>query len=427
MLIDIEKLRRAAALRLREVYVLDDLINGNIYLERKGRFSKRINYAWAAYQNKEIPQTHREAAFNFLIYAFDLHDPCELNSQLMRLMEDKKTHEKDEPDYVPGKSLKNNIPLEELLVVNEDSKNVDKSKNTLYLNSIERAEQRVHIHGGVFKQNGTIFDTSDMISHNKPGYAAFTLIAPYGELSVFSHKLIEKGRIAHSSMNAGRPVLAAGEIKIEQGVITAITTHSGHYKPSLLALYRAIEHFSHNGVAVSNIKVMTLNDPSKHLPGVQSTIWNSPNGPYYVIPVEELYKDIKALINHAIDSIDREIKSYKNEGFLFFLFHFKDKIMGTHLTELRMELAKRFEADLNTFKTNLASNCSSSSALAVKMNELKFLIETYQQKNSSLSETYEKKAGSGRLGAKLTLFERSLEQIKFQSEEYNMESLKASH
>lgn len=427
MSVDLEKLKAVAALRMREEYKLDDLTDGSIYLDRKGRLAKRIDFAWAAYKNDKVPRAHREAAFNFLIYAFDLNDLSDLNNQLLRLMEDRKVQKKEDQDYVPGKSLKNKFSPEELLVVDESSKIIDKSKNTFYLNSIERAEQRVIIHGGIFKKDGHVFDTRDMISHNKPGYAAFTLTAPYGELSVFSHKAIAKGRIAHSSMNAGRPVLAAGEIKIENGVITAISTHSGHYKPSLFSIYHALEHFSQNGVTISNIRVMTLNDPSKYLSGSQSQIWNSPNGPYYVTPVEEIYKNIKSLINNNINSIDREVKSYNNGGWLRFLFCFKDKIMGTNLTELRMELAKEFESQLTLFKTGLASSSITNRELAAKIDELKTLIEQYQQKNNALSKTYEKEAGSGRLGTKLTLFGQNLNKVKSESKEQSIESLKASH
>lgn len=116
-----------------------------------------------------------------------------------------------------------------------DVSNSSKLKNiayeTKFLDKEQRAQHRVNIVHGKFKKDNADFDTSQMIAHGKTGFAAFTLNAN-GELSVFNH-LGMRDKIAHSSMNSGSPVVAAGELKIQNGKLLAINTHSGHYRPSL--------------------------------------------------------------------------------------------------------------------------------------------------------------------------------------------------
>lgn len=41
------------------------------------------------------------------------------------------------------------------------------------------------------------------------------------------------GEFHHSSFLSGKKVAAAGEIKIEKGIIKLVTDESGHYKPSI--------------------------------------------------------------------------------------------------------------------------------------------------------------------------------------------------
>jgi len=148
LLVHVEQLRKMAELRVKEVYELNDLTNGNIYLENRGRLSKRIDFAWAAYQSDEVDRVQREEALKFLIYAFDIKNPHAINEQLLALMDDKKS--KNDPDYVPGKSLKVDVNPNDMLKVNEHSQHLDKTKGTRYFNSVERSDYRKRLVNPIF-------------------------------------------------------------------------------------------------------------------------------------------------------------------------------------------------------------------------------------------------------------------------------------
>lgn len=132
----------------------------------------------------------------------------------------------------------------------------------------DRAEYRVNIYRGKVVKEGNVFSTTKMPSHDKKGFAAYTLNTN-GELSTFTHNRM-CDQVAHSTMNAGVPVVAAGEIQIENGVLKKISTHSGHYRPTLFNVYRLLEHLSNRGMYISQAKIVTFDNPSQTLPNVQS-------------------------------------------------------------------------------------------------------------------------------------------------------------
>lgn len=242
-----------------------------IYSGTSGTLANRIDYAWDVYQqNYRYDPKNGENAFKFLMYAFDIQDIKNANSILRDLMADRKKHSKTNPDYIPLKSpeflpfdpqkinietaeinvekfykipkIRKALLKKELLLVNDESKNKDEEINTPYLNKNERSEYNVDIRNGVFMKNNKLFSTEDMKSHGKKGYGAYTLNIN-GELSLFNHNETA-GDFLHSSMNAGVPVIAAGELKITNGKLEAITTHSGHYTPTLFNVYR-VSRLSH--------------------------------------------------------------------------------------------------------------------------------------------------------------------------------------
>lgn len=417
---------------------LDDLNNGGIYLEAKEILAKRIDFAWSIYSDDEKYQhADKEEALKFLIYALDIRDPKNLNAQLIQLMEERAKFQESNPEYIPGK-LPTRLPFDprmvipmqtrtdgegdinevnraiqskELLDVNADSKNFDRSRFTIFLTPEERAAHRINISGGQFKKNGKVFDTSEMRSHDKQGFAAYTLNAN-GEFSAFIHNRM-KDRFAHSSMNAGSPVVAAGEIKIEHGVLKAITTHSGHYRPSLFNVYRLLEHLSENNVDISQAKVVTFINPSNSLSDVSSTgIYSKVYGTtIYETPAVQIYKDMNSLINENIASVNAQVKSYKEGGIITSLFKLKDKLMGSDLTEKRAFLASEFESELNLFKESLVDKYSTTE-LKTKIIELDALILKYQDKNKLLSSEYKKDESSGRLNETVSKFKDKLTELK---------------
>lgn len=61
------------------------------------------------------------------------------------------------------------------------------------------------------------------------------------------------GTFHHSSLYAGRAVLAAGTMLLDKGVILQVNNHSGHYKPGLGEMVKVVEHMRKNGALVDEI------------------------------------------------------------------------------------------------------------------------------------------------------------------------------
>lgn len=393
MLAEVETLRTMAKLRVKELYELNDLINGAIYLESKGRLSKRIDFAWAVYQSDEVPDTYREEALKFLVYAFDIQEPHHINERLLELMAKKQAGSRVDPDFVPGKSLAVDIDDEALLSMETPTS----TKGLGFFSTVDRYDYRIHIQNGLFKKNGKNFNTID--------YAAFTLNAK-GELLVFPDN------IAHSAINAGSPVVSAGRLKIENGKLTAITTEGGDYNPSLFNVYTMLDHLAKNGVDIRGIDVMTSNNPSEQLPDIHSSYCpSSSGGGCYKTPVDMIYRDMKYLINENIKSIDAEVKNYKKGGLVSYLFRFKDWLFRSHLTSRRAQLAADLEAKLEHFQRELRVESITPGTIKIKIDELDSILREYQKANNDLSEEYKKASDSGRLAKKINHYKDHLQTL----------------
>jgi hypothetical protein len=118
-----------------------------------------------------------------------------------------------------------------------------------YLNERERAAFKVTIKDGkVYDATGKLFDTrgaSTAFKHNK-GRAIFVMDAT-GAMYISNEQT--RGKFHHSSFFGGKPVAAAGDIRIENGMITIISRNSGHYRPSLAQLNQAINHLKSQGIS----------------------------------------------------------------------------------------------------------------------------------------------------------------------------------
>lgn len=248
-------------------------------------FAESIDLAYEIYLDFQKTNQERQYAQNFLIYAFDIQKIQDLNWQLVILMNERIRFKAENPEYIPGFSPKHLqlhpakmlIPQtrvskqssdaiiqrlmdeNELIDVSEKAKKRDETGRPLFFNNKERACYRVHIHKAKFFQSGKVFDTKYYVTHLRQGYASFTLNAN-GELSIFSHLTAQAG-IVHASMNAGSPLVSAGELCIREGELISIITYSGHYTPNMFNAYRALTHFSRKGINIAATQVLTKNDP----------------------------------------------------------------------------------------------------------------------------------------------------------------------
>lgn len=61
--------------------------------------------------------------------------------------------------------------------------------------------------------------------------------------------------VNHSSLVGGDRVASAGELTAKQGELQQISDQSGHYQPDNPMLYQAVQHFSGQGVDMTNVGV----------------------------------------------------------------------------------------------------------------------------------------------------------------------------
>lgn len=286
----------------------------------------------------------------------------------------------------------------QLLDVNQDDKEADETYHTTYLNPDERAKHDIEIHNGLLHQEGTVFDSSRSIAHNKPGYVAFTLNTN-GALSVFEHlsgQVDQSGkRLAHSSMNAGAPVLCAGEMEIKQGKLIRMNTYSGHYQPSLYSVARFLEYLSDRGVDISETKVYLQYPPTQES-GLRSkeVALVGDNTSWFEVPANDIVHGVKAIMSSNLNSLDDYLNSIKT-------ILLRD-VFQNDLTRAKSAIAKDFHDEL----LYALDTVKDSSSLV----DIKASLECLESITLKYSEKLEKLEGkSGRLDSK---FAKMKEQIK---------------
>lgn len=306
-------------------------------------FAALLDKAYAVYTDEQAHLIDKEIAQGFIIYALDLKNPsAELNIQIKAAMELRAQIRATNPHFIPGRSplpqdlvdqnvlttirqttqfkktdnptIKSMFENNELLDVITKAKLKDsggrkgQNQKTIFFNPLERDTFRIDISQGRFMRLGKPISTHDSLSHGKKGFAAFTLDV-HGELSVFPHVDHDKTGIAHSSMNEGRPVVCAGEIQIQDGKLKAITTYSGHYRPTLYNIYKALDYFQNRGVDISETKLYSFENPTKL--NIQSK--PSPYPKLYESQAQDLLQSYKASLRKNLNSIKQDMIDYQTK------------------------------------------------------------------------------------------------------------------
>jgi hypothetical protein len=105
------------------------------------------------------------------------------------------------------------------------------------------------LYDGPFSQYSTAADAN--------GFAY--VVDAYGDLITTDHSTLMHGepahvRFNHSSYNAGKDVISAGIIKVNQGQLTYLDNNSGHYKPTKQNLINALVILQNQGVDLSRVQ-----------------------------------------------------------------------------------------------------------------------------------------------------------------------------
>lgn len=389
-----------------------------------------IDEAFGIFYNPKSDNTQRKTALDFLIYAFDIRelDPKKLNLKLASLMKERNEFKRKNPEYIPGKKPRQlnldpeqlilqatgfsgktaNVKVNELIAnadlldVNDMSREEDIVLNTTFLTPERRNQHRVLIRNGLLVKDNIPFDTSGSEAHGKKGWAAYTLNAN-GELSVFEHlggeSNAKREKLLHSSMNAGAPVYAAGELIIENGKLIALNTYSGHYQPSIYNVYRMLQYLSQNDVDISEAKIYTAE--SLECFGVESlSVAKTYQDRFtaYQSPAQNIYKVVDKSLKQAVNLASKFAKQYAEMD--NFWNHAKDFFLGSTLTQDREKLAQTIVMDMQAFlqsikeiKTDFQLNC--------KIEALEKKLDDYEDMNNRLSIDNKKEANTGRLAEKI--------------------------
>jgi len=392
-----------------------------------GRLAARLDKAWNDYRNDQMNAKRRRQALDFMIYVFDLRtvseEPYGLNAQLTELMKKREEKKGNNPEYIPimysgmydfehtarillaatevDASLRTELVAGTLLEVKSGHKQKDREGNYTYLDASERSKFRLEIRHGLLCKHGKPFDSSQEIAHEKKGYVAYTLNAN-GELSVFSHlngvRNTKGVKLAHSSMNAGAPVLAAGEMEIRKGKIVRINTFSGHYEPSLYSIARFLNYLNVRSVDLSKTHVLLQNPPNAQT-GLMCTERKivGDSDPWFEVPAVHVMTKVESVINHNISSINAYLDSDATKLY---------QILNVTTTQAKVRLAKEFQGKLEAIAGAIKrfSN-SGAGGLDEALEKVDKLIDEYQKLNDKITV-------SGRLTDKLSQMKSDLKAVK---------------
>lgn len=158
------------------------------------------------------------------------------------------------------------FPRSPFLHMNEGSVVKDVLEKTIMYPPDELSDFQVIISKGLLQQrvedHFVPFDTSRMISHGKEKFASF-IINAHGQLFLFKNKH-GVDRVRHSSMSTIKnkegkleryPVMAAGELCVNQGKLLGITANSGHYQPTADEMYQLLKFFDRQKMSLKGVKL----------------------------------------------------------------------------------------------------------------------------------------------------------------------------
>ena len=150
-----------------------------------------------------------------------------------------------------------------------DTYHGEEQRGVKYLTSNERAQARLYVADGLLldfnkiplnqKHNRPHTESLSSFPEQPPralalerGFAIYVMDAE-GQISISFEA--EPHRFHHSSLAAGAPIAAAGEMIIFAGKLYAINNRSGHYRPPPLALERVLKVLTQMGVSLDGVLI----------------------------------------------------------------------------------------------------------------------------------------------------------------------------
>jgi hypothetical protein len=107
--------------------------------------------------------------------------------------------------------------------------------------------------GKIYSSTGKLYDTSAATNVFSGRGSAIYVMDDAGGIYISNYQAV--GKFHHSSLLAGKPVAAAGEISIKDGVIQSITMKSGHYRPGKKFLDQFLNELREQGADLSKANI----------------------------------------------------------------------------------------------------------------------------------------------------------------------------
>ena len=120
--------------------------------------------------------------------------------------------------------------------------------NVIYMKKMERLQHLVLV------SNQKFVGIDDKFFSTESKYGWPYAIDKYGNLFC-RDDVAAPGQFNHSSFNAGKDVICAGFIKIENGDLKLISNNSGHYKPRPQQLHNAVQALINEGANLNSAEV----------------------------------------------------------------------------------------------------------------------------------------------------------------------------
>lgn len=115
---------------------------------------------------------------------------------------------------------------------------------------------RIPHEGRLLDVRGRPFDTGSAVSAHSGGGRAIFVMDEYGNVYASSQHAV--GQFHHSSLAGGRPVAAAGELEVRDGVLRLVTDQSGHYQPAREFTLRAVDHLRQAGIRIQDRQIRMI-------------------------------------------------------------------------------------------------------------------------------------------------------------------------
>lgn len=137
-------------------------------------------------------------------------------------------------------------------------------------------------------------------------------------------------------------------MKIINGKLDTITTHSGHYQPSLKAVKYILEYLHNKGVDIQSVWVETFMDLRKHLPHVKSVCDKINSRRVFRTQACNLFGPMTNILKTPLQEAEK-LFSQQEQSFATRFFQVKDVFICSNLTAERNRLRQSVREGLLNF------------------------------------------------------------------------------